>query len=114
MHASNIPNATVRDRLYLVPCTSNSTAVLFKITDNSVGLNRLRLLLVISNLLDDVRRTLSNSRLLPRGFSITSDRTLVQRQSLRNLRTQTVEVRYVDNLPTIKDEVLQRDLLHSN
>ena len=59
-----------------------------------------------------MRRTLGNSRRLPREISVTSDRTLVQRQSLRDWKAQAqqhnannpdcpVEARYFDNLPTL-------------
>ena len=52
-HASNIPDDTqVRDLLFLVPSTSNSTPVAFKRIDNSGGPNRPPLLLETLQSLD--------------------------------------------------------------
>ena len=75
-HASNIPDDTqVRDLLFLVPSTSNSTPVAFKRIDNSGGPNQPPLLLETLQSLDDVCRTLGNICRLPREISVTSNLT---------------------------------------
>ena len=79
-----------------------------------------RRLLIRLGSVDMVRRILANANRLPTGISVTSDRTVMERDTIRSLHRQMVQhnaahperpltINFLNNVPTLVDRVASRD-----
>ena len=95
-------------------------SVLHRRLPHAASVDGPRRLLIRLGSVDMVRRILANVNRLPPGISVTSDRTVMERDTIHSLRSQMVQhnaahperpltIKFLNNFPTLVDRVTSRD-----